>query len=212
MSPNDFTQKILCDYLHTKHLIIGYDHKFGKNRAGNYAFLKENESKFGFKVQEITKQEIDDVAVSSTKIRNALLIGDVKMANEYLESTYQLTGMVVKGNQIGRTLGFPTANLQLTDAQKLIPANGIYAVTVFIKNQFYKAVLSIGVRPTIGDNLEKTVEVNIFDFNEDIYGEKITLNFYQYLRPEQKFDSLEDLVKQMNLDKKQALEFLNSRF
>jgi riboflavin kinase/FMN adenylyltransferase len=208
MTPEEFTQKVLCDFLHTKFLIIGYDHKFGKNRSGNYEFLKSGEERFGFKVMEITKQQIEDVAVSSTKIRQALLAGNIKTANEYLERPYSLRGKVVRGNQIGRTLGFPTANIETGNPQKLVPADGIYAVNVEVRGQLYGGVLSVGVRPTIGQNLQRTVEVNIFDFNEDIYDEEVCLFFRAFIRPELKFDSLDVLVAQMHEDKRNAERIL----
>jgi riboflavin kinase/FMN adenylyltransferase len=209
MSPEEFVNEILLKILKTKILVIGYDHKFGKDRAGNYQFLKENEKKFGFEVIEISRQEIEDVAVSSTKIRNALLEGNIRIANDYLQRPYSIRGKVVQGNQIGRKLGFPTANIALLEEQKLVPANGIYAVRVRVSEKMYDGVLAVGVRPTIGENLHKTIEVNIFDFSEDIYTQTIEVFFYDFIRSELKFEDLDALVKKMHEDKSKALNILS---
>jgi riboflavin kinase/FMN adenylyltransferase len=207
-SSKEFIENILLAKFNTKILVIGYDHKFGKNREGSFAYLKENEEIFGFQVIEIPAQEIDMLTVSSTKIRKALESGNLDLANELLQLPYRLTGKVVKGNQIGRTIGFPTANLALTEKLKLIPDEGIYAVLVSIDKENYQGMLYIGRRSTLGDNLEKTIEVNIFDFNEDIYDKIITLHLVKRLRGEEKFASLEAMQDQLAIDKKQSLEAL----
>jgi riboflavin kinase/FMN adenylyltransferase len=200
----DFIENVLVRKINTKQLIIGYDHKFGKNREGSFEYLKANERLFGFTVQEIPKQDIDDIAVSSTKIRQALENGQVDLANTYLTYTYSLTGKVVRGNQIGRTIGFPTANIQ-PPPHKLVPAEGIYAVRVRIEEQTYNAMLYIGRRTTLGEDLARTVEVNIFDFNQDIYEKELTIFFVEKLRGEEKFPSLEAMQAQLAIDKQKTL-------
>lgn len=205
----EFIQKILVDKIGTKRLVIGYDHKFGRNREGSFEYLKANASNFGFSVEEIPKQELEQVAVSSTKIRKALLGHDVQTANEYLTSKYQLSGKVISGKKLGRTIGFPTANILVEGSYKLIPSEGVYAVNVIYKGEKFGGMLNIGVRPTVetGTSLQ-TVEVHIFDFNKDIYGEKISLEFLKHLREEQKFENLDALKKQLQEDKKQAIQVL----
>jgi riboflavin kinase/FMN adenylyltransferase len=206
-SPEDFVQQVLIKSLHTKHLIIGYDHKFGKNRAGDFAFLYQNRKRFGFEVEEIPKQMIDEVAISSSKIRKALAEGQVKLANLLLGYRYSLSGIVVKGNQIGRTLGYPTANI-VPPPDKLIPAKGIYAVWVWVGKQRYGGMLSIGDRPTIGQNLATTIEVNLFDFVGDLYGKSLRLEFVEFLRKEEKYEGLEALRHQLEKDEQQSKQML----
>jgi riboflavin kinase/FMN adenylyltransferase len=208
-SSAEFVQKILINTLNTKVLVIGYDHKFGKNREGSFAYLKENEAILGFEVIEIPPQEIDMLTVSSTKIRKALESGNLDLANELLQIPYRLTGIVSKGNQIGRTIGFPTANLTITEKLKLIPDEGIYAVIVTHEQQTYKGMLYIGKRTTLGENLAKTIEVNIFDFDKDIYDQKITLHLIKKLRGEEKFSSLAAMQTQLALDKQESLKVLS---
>ncbi|MCC5944261.1 MAG: bifunctional riboflavin kinase/FAD synthetase [Bernardetiaceae bacterium] len=207
-SSQTFIQKILIQTLAVRKLVIGYDHRFGKNREGGFEHLKAYEKQYGFEVEEIPRQDIDNLAISSTKIRNALLGANLAQANELLGYPYRLSGRVVKGNQIGRTIGYPTANVEVDDLHKLVPANGIYAVRVLINQKFYKGMLSIGVRPTIGEELARTIEVNIFDFDYDIYGHKIRIDFIAYLRPEAKYDSLAQLQQQLKIDKNESLKAL----
>lgn len=207
-SSENFIKRIIQKKLQTRQFVIGYDHRFGKNREGGFDYLKENEDRFGFKVEEIPRQDIEDNAISSTRIRKALFDGDIETANELLGYEFSITGKVVKGKQIGRTIGYPTANLKLTDKNKLIPKQGIYAVRIFHKYEFYGGMLSIGVRPTIGKNLKQTIEVNIFDFDKDIYDKNITLQFVKYLRPEEKYNSLDELKIQLAKDKEESLEVL----
>jgi riboflavin kinase / FMN adenylyltransferase len=204
-SSKEFIENILVTTINTKKLVIGYDHKFGKNREGSFEYLKANEKEFGFEVEEIPAQEIDEIAVSSTKIRKALEEGNIKLANHYLQYDYYLSGLVVKGNQIGRTIGFPTANLQVAEPQKLIPAEGIYAVFVHHNKLIYKGMLYIGRRTTLGEDLERTVEVNIFDFDQDIYGQQLRLQFVKKLRGEEKFESLAAMQAQLAADKIETL-------
>ena len=164
-----FVEEILIKRLKTNKLILGYDHHFGNNREGNLAYLLFHKKKFRFKVEAIEEQIIKDSKVSSTEIRNALKLGNVEIANQLLGYAYQFSGKVVKGNQLGRTIGFPTANIKIEEDYKLIPANGVYAVHTTLKEKKYKGVMNIGIRPTL-DGLERRIEVNIFDFDQDIYG------------------------------------------
>lgn len=210
MTYEEFVRDILAGKLHVKTLVIGYDHQFGRDRKGSFKELKEMAPACGFRVEEIPEQDIDDVAVSSTRIRKFLFAGEVRQAAGLLGYEYTLTGTVVKGKQLGRTLGFPTANILPEESDKLIPGNGVYAVMVQYKGIFYKGVMNIGNRPTF-DNGPRSIEVNIFDFNHEIYGEEITLHFVEFLRPELKFNSKEELIDQMNLDKQQSVELLKDR-
>ncbi|MFT5916346.1 MAG: riboflavin kinase/FMN adenylyltransferase [Flammeovirgaceae bacterium] len=202
----EFIHDILVDKIGTHRLVIGYDHKFGRNREGGFDYLKENSAQFGFEVEEIPRQDIDDVGVSSTKVRKALLKGEVETANSYLNSEYMLTGTVVKGKQIGRTIGYPTANVAVSNPNKLIPENGIYAIRAEVRGKLHNGMLYIGTRPTLGDKLEQSIEANLFDFSADIYDEKIRIFFLKTLRGDQKFDGLESLKKQLDLDKEMALK------
>jgi riboflavin kinase/FMN adenylyltransferase len=209
LTPEEYVQQILINGLNTRRLIIGYDHRFGKNRAGDFNFLKANEERFGFAVEEIPRQDVEQVGVSSTKIRHALLQGEIATANRYLAAPYTLCGKVVKGNQLGRTIGFPTANLYISESYKLIPKDGIYAVRVHLNQATYNGMLYIGVRSTLGSQLERTIEVNIFDFNQEIYDSFLRVELIAYLRGEEKFDSLEGMQHQLYRDKADALRVLN---
>lgn len=211
MSSRAFLEEIIVQKINTKKLVIGYDHKFGKNREGGFEFIKSNAHLYGIEIEEIPKQEIDEVAVSSTKIRQALMGGQVSFANKLLCHPYTLTGKVVKGNQIGRMISFPTANLAVDNPYKLIPADGIYAVRVRYQQQWYGGMLNIGNRPTVSVSPEKTIEVHIFDFNEDIYDQSITIAFVEYLRAEQKFANLDSLKEQLLRDRQLAREILRKR-
>lgn len=205
----EFVRDLMVNKIGTKCLVIGYDHHFGRNREGSFEHLMEFGPLYGFDVEEIPAQDIDNVNVSSTKIRKALLEGDLKTANEYLTHPFSITGKVVSGAQNGRKLGFPTANIEVLERYKLIPAHGIYAVKVQIDYQIFKGMLNIGVRPTIADADGKpTIEVNIFDFDEDIYGKQISVQLIDRIRAEEKFPSLDDLVKQMHLDKLRTIAIL----
>jgi len=204
-----FIRQTLRQQLNTQLLVMGYDHKFGKNREGSFEFIKANEEKFSLKVEEIPRQDVDAVTVSSTKIRQALQHGELETANRYLGYSYRLRGKVVRGNQIGRTLGYPTANVQPPDKRKLLPQDGIYAVEVLYGGKRYGGMLSIGLRPTLGEDLARTFEVNIFDFNEGIYDKEITLCLVKFLRPEKKYDSLESLKEQLREDEHQSKKALN---
>lgn len=204
-----FIQDIIVNKLNTKVLVIGYNHRFGKNREGTFINLKEYSSIYGFEVEEIPEQDIDDVAVSSSQIRIALNNGDVKLASKYLLYPYQIKGKVIKGKQLGRTIGFPTANIVLNDENKQIPADGVYAVTVFFNKRTFFGMLNIGMRPTV-DGLTHTVEVHMFDFDEEIYDKELSVQFVDKLRNEIKFENLAALTNQLENDKLQALSLLTA--
>jgi riboflavin kinase/FMN adenylyltransferase len=188
-------------------LIVGYDHHFGKNREGNYTQLKKMGGQYGFEVEEVPAQYIDDVPVSSTKIRKALSEGNIKLANRMLGYNYSITGRVIPGNKIGRTIGFPTANIEIGDAYKLICLGGVYACKVEVEGKVYNGMGNIGTRPTVGINGIVT-EVHIFDFDMDIYGKEITISFIDRIRDEKKFESLDALHEQLEKDKWTVLGIL----
>ena len=207
LNHNDFIREYLVKKIGVKKMVVGYDHQFGHDRKGSFAELQSLAPQLGFTVEEIPEQEINDVAISSTRIRKALFEGRVDAAASLLGYNYTFSGRVVKGKQLGRKLGFPTANLECPDPLKLVPANGVYAVYVIVNDRQYKGVLSIGTRPTFDDG-DRSVEVNIFDFDRDIYGENVTLIFKSFLRSDLKFDGVDALVAQMYRDKAQSLELL----
>jgi riboflavin kinase / FMN adenylyltransferase len=209
LTSEEFIQKILVETIGTKKLVIGYDHHFGKNREGSFEQLKINAPKYGFEVEEIPRQEVDHVAVSSTKIRHSLEQGDVQAANHLLARPYSLTGRVIAGDKIGTLLGYPTANIDVDTRYKLIPMNGIYAVTVAYEHLIFGGMLYIGYRPTI-NGTKLNVEVNIFDFHKDIYGESLTVYFHKLVRHDAKFPDLEQLKKQLKLDQQEASEVLKN--
>jgi len=194
----NFLVKKFCP--HT--VIIGYDHKFGKNRSGDYHLLEKMGEMFNYRVKEIPEHILDDITVSSTKIREAILRNNIDIANAFLGYAYFFEGKVVEGNKLGRTIGYPTANLIIEDEEKLVPGNGVYAVTVTIgqKEPVLKGMMNIGVRPTV-NGTKRTIEVNIFDFNEDIYGQKMQVHVHAYLRGEVKFDGFDQLKEQLAKDK-----------
>lgn len=210
-SPETYIENFLFDKCRPHTVIIGYDHKFGKGRKGNYKLLEAYSEKLGFTVKEIPEHVLNDVVISSTKIREALLHGDVQTANIYLGYHYFFEGTVVAGDKIGRTLGYPTANLRIKDKEKLVPGNGVYAVTadLFTGDTIisHQGMMSIGVRPTINGKT-RMIEVNIFDFNEDIYGQKMRVHVHHYLREEIKFDNLDGLKEQIAKDKIKSIELL----
>jgi riboflavin kinase/FMN adenylyltransferase len=210
LSPEEYIKQVLVDQIGTKRIVVGYDHRFGKNREGSLKDLQRLGVVYGFEVEEIPEQDINDVAVSSTKIRHAILNGDVKTANDFLGYPFQINGKVVKGDQLGRKLGYPTANLFVEQSYKLIPSDGIYAVTVLINEKEYKGMCYIGSRPTI-NGMRRNIEVNIFDFEQDIYWQNISLIFRQFIRPDATFNSLEELKVQIGKDKESVLDVLNKR-
>jgi riboflavin kinase/FMN adenylyltransferase len=196
----EFVKKYLVDPIKPKKIIIGYDHHFGKDRKGNLEFLKEMGSKYNFEVEKIEMQDIEKTAVSSSKIRYAIQHGDMHTASKFLGYHFSITGKVVRGNQLGRTLGFPTANIEPEEPDIIIPEYGVYAVLVDCNGKTYKGMSNIGIRPTL-DLHKLTIEVNIFDFNEDIYGEHITIHFLQHTRPEKKFKDLDLLRRRLIIDR-----------
>ena len=197
----EYVQELLLKTVHTRYLVIGYDHRFGKNREGGFDYLTRHAARYGFTLEEISRQDVDEVGVSSTRIRKALRAGDVATATAYLGYEYPLTGTVVTGQQLGRTIGYPTANLRVTEPLKLVPALGIYAVWVTTAaGTRHPGMLAIGVRPTIGEGLAQTIEVNILDFSGDLYGQLLTLEFVAWLRGEERYDGLPALQAQLALD------------
>ena len=200
LSAEQFIKTILVEKLNVKKIIVGHDHRFGHNRTANFDDLVQYGKQYGFAVDQIEAETYQAVNVSSTKIRNALHTADVKLANAYLGHCYQLSGTVAQGNQLGRTIGFPTANLQLETANKLIPKNGVYLVQSNMHSNVVYGLMNIGIRPTINGNTQ-TIEVHFLDFNEDLYGQKITVELLDYLRDEIKFDSITDLKAQLKKDR-----------
>jgi riboflavin kinase/FMN adenylyltransferase len=228
-SPEEYVKHFLYEKFHPHSLIIGYDHRFGKNRVGDYHLLEKHGEKLGFIVKEIPEQVVNKIIISSTRIRQALLQNDIQTANRYLGYPYFFEGMVVDGNKLGRTLGYPTANIIISDVNKLVPANGIYVAEAEVVNGQWPVInkesafennnspftihhsrlqgmMSIGVRPTV-DGRNRTIEMNIFDFEEDIYGKILKVYVHAYLRPELKFDTLDDLKLQIDKDKQESLKF-----
>ncbi|HLV47413.1 MAG TPA: bifunctional riboflavin kinase/FAD synthetase [Flavobacterium sp.] len=199
MEAEDFVKHILVDKLKTKKIIIGYDHRFGKNRSADFHDLVRFGEKYGFDVEKISAQTVDEISVSSTKIRTALEKGDIHIAKEYLGYDYFFSGTVVHGKKIGRTIGFPTANFEIDETYKLIPANGIYVVYSYIDNQKVWGMMSIGTNPTLGDN-PQTIEVNYLDFNKDLYGQNLTIYMAEKIRDEATFISLDELKNALHQD------------
>lgn len=208
LSSVEFVRNILVNTIKTKRLVIGYNHHFGRNREGSFEHLKEYGPLYGFDVEEIPAKDIDSIEISSTKIRTALLAGDVTTANTYLGHEFSICGKVVRGKQLGRTIGYPTANIQLQDKYKIIPADGVYAVKVRHNGQLYGGMLNIGNNPTI-EGKGRSIEVNIFNFNMDIYNQDATIYFIERLRDEVKFNGLGELTKQLALDKINSERILN---
>ncbi len=207
LTSEEFIQKILIQTIGTKTLVIGFDHRFGKNREGSFEYLKAHKENYGFEIEEISRQDIENIGVSSSKIRKALQDGDIELADHFLGRSYSLSGVIVKGKQLGRTIGFPTANIQVREVAKLIPTNGVYAVKVKYKNEEFKGMLNIGNRPTV-DGTFQTIEVNIFEFDREIYGENLTVEFIKKIRNEQKFNGLDELKAQIAKDKITCTEIL----
>ncbi|RAV98103.1 bifunctional riboflavin kinase/FAD synthetase [Pseudochryseolinea flava] len=204
LTSQDFIDQVLVNTIGTKKLVIGYDHHFGKNREGSFEQLKLNGPKFGFHVEEIPRQDVDHIGVSSTRIRQSLEVGDIDTATHFLGTNYSITGRVVIGDKLGRVLGYPTANIEIENKNKLVPADGIYAVTIKHEHAMYRGMLYIGLRPTI-NGVKRNIEVNIFDFNKDIYGESLSIYFHSLIREDKKFNDLEELKIQLHQDKIDAL-------
>ncbi|MBS1734082.1 MAG: bifunctional riboflavin kinase/FAD synthetase [Bacteroidetes bacterium] len=206
---SSYIRDFLVAKFHPHTIIIGYDHRFGKDRAGDYHLLEAEALRFGYIVKEIPEHVLQDVTISSTRIRKALVSGDIDTANKFLGYEYFFSGIVTEGNKLGRTIGYPTANLSLTDSNKLIPANGVYAVKVGVEgfNETFGGMMNIGTRPTV-DGSKLVIEVNIFDFDEMIYGKKVTVMLIKKLREEVKFSGLEALKEQLGKDREDALRIL----
>jgi riboflavin kinase/FMN adenylyltransferase len=209
MSSNDFIRQILVDTIGTRKLVIGYDHRFGKNREGSFEHLKEHSSEYGFEVEEIPRHEVDHIVVSSTKIRHALLDGDMKTATELLGRPYRISGRIVRGQELGRNIGFPTANIEIENPHKLIPAFGAYAVQITYEGSRLKGMMNIGIRPTVGGN-HVTLEVHIFGFDKQIYGDMIQVDLIGRIRPEKTFPDIQALQKQLKTDRLAALNILRN--
>ena len=207
LSASEFVKKVLVDQFKIKKIIIGHDHHFGRNRTANIEDLIAFGKQYDFEVEQISVQEINDVSISSTKIRKALLEGNMALANDYLGYDYILTGTILQGKKLGRTIGFPTANLKIEESYKLIPKNGVYIVKSTINRETVFGMMNIGYNPTVaGENL--SIEIHYFDFDTDLYDQKIAVSIVHYLRPEQKFDTVDLLKKQLEKDKKTAFAFL----
>jgi riboflavin kinase/FMN adenylyltransferase len=207
LSAEDYIGQFLIRYFHPHTLIIGYDHHFGKGRSGNYELLKMQSAVYDYNLQEIPVHILNSISVSSTRIREAIGEGNMQQANDLLGYTYFFSGKVVEGNKLGRTLGYPTVNLEIAEKFKLIPGDGVYAVDVKISDEpdtLYHGMMSIGFRPTIG-GAHRVIEVNIFSFGRMIYGRSVKVFVKKFLRPELKFNSLEELKDQMAEDKKASI-------
>ena len=210
-SAREYIEEFLVKRFHPYSIVIGYDHRFGHDRKGDLSLLEQYATQYNYELLEIPAQLIEDAAVSSTKIRHAINKGDMEYVNHMLGRNYSLTGIVVQGNQLGRTLGYPTANLQPSDAEQIIPGIGIYAIYAIHDGIQYNAMLSIGYNPTVTDKKELRIEANIFDFDKDIYDQPLTIEFIKRLRGEEKFASLDALKDQLHKDKQDTLQVINNR-
>jgi len=206
-SAEDYIRDVLVNKIGTKKIVIGYDHRFGKDRQGGLADLQRLGPVYGFEVLEIPEQDINEVAVSSSRIRQALLSGDIDLANEFLGYPFFITGKVTRGDQIGRKIGFPTANILIAETYKLIPSDGIFAAKVKIADNEYIGMAYIGSRPTIS-GITRNIEVNIFDFDKEVYGEQIRMEFHHFIRHDVKFASLDELTEQLAKDKQDTLKLM----
>jgi riboflavin kinase/FMN adenylyltransferase len=209
LSAEEFVKKILVDQLNISKIIIGHDHRFGKNRSADINNLIQFGTKYNFEVEQISAQELNEIAISSTKIRTALNEGNINLANNYLGYPYSFSGKVIKGKQIGRTIGFPTANIEIQEPLKLLPKNGVYIVKCLVKNQEVNGIMNIGNRPTV-NGTSQSIEVHLLNFDEDIYGLEITVKMIDFIRNEQKFENLDQLKSQIQKDKIQAVNFIKN--
>ena len=208
LSYSEFVEQVLVGQIHTKFLVVGYDHKFGKNRQGDFKFLKNCADRLGFRIEKLDVLVMNESNISSTKIREAIQYGDFETANTFLGYPFTLHGIVVEGQKLGRKIQFPTANIESSDPDKIIPGYGVYAVQVKVAGKLFHGMLNIGSRPTVNSNADhRSVEVNIFNFDADIYGEHLEVIFYHKLREEQKFASLDVLKDQLAKDKADTLRF-----
>ena len=212
MSYKEFVEEILVGQIHTKSLVVGYDHKFGKNRQGDFEFLKNCADRFDFQIEKLDVLLMNESNISSTKIREAIQLGDFDTANAFLGYPFTLHGTVVEGQKLGRKILFPTANIESSDPDKIIPGYGVYAVQVNVHQKTYHGMLNIGSRPTVNNNADhRSIEVHIFDFESDIYGEPIELVFFKKLREEQKFNSIDELTIQLSKDKLNTIAFFTHK-
>jgi riboflavin kinase/FMN adenylyltransferase len=209
LTAEEFVEEILVKQLNAKHVIIGYDHHFGRNRSANITDLKRFGEQFNFTVEEISAQDINEVAVSSTKIRTALLEGDIDIANQYLDYNFMLSGKVVKGKGIGKTIQFPTANIKISETYKLIPKDGVYVVKSIINNTTVFGMMNIGNNPTV-NGTSKSIEVHFFDLNEDLYDTNLTIEILKRLRDEKKYESIDALKAQLKKDKITSKAFIEN--
>jgi riboflavin kinase/FMN adenylyltransferase len=210
LSAEDFFKIFFVDWLKIRKLIVGYDHHIGKNGSGDFTTMLKLGHKFGVEVEKVEAQMHESISISSTKIRNLILLGDVSKASKYLGYNYFLSGIVEKGFQVGRKIGFPTANIRVLEKHKIIPADGVYAVKVLIDGLVLNGMLNIGYRPTISKDQHKTIEVNIFDFDSSIYGSTISIQFVSRIRNEMKFEGIEVLKRQLEQDRNAAIQILSS--
>ena len=208
---SEFVEQILVDKIKTHCLVVGYDHKFGKNREGGFEYLRQCGEKFNLKIEKLEPLMLNDTYINSTQIRLALQNGNIKTANRYLGYNFTLHGKVVEGRHVGRKMGYPTANIEVSDVNKLIPKHGVYAVSINLDGKNFGGMLSIGSCPTFNQNADnRSIEVNIFDFDDDIYNKEITLAFIGKIRDEQKFNDADALIEQLKKDKHAALEILSA--
>jgi riboflavin kinase/FMN adenylyltransferase len=210
LSPIEYIEDFLVKYFQPTIIIIGYDHRFGLNRSGDIYFLKKMSKKYGFKVIQIEKQEVEEIGISSTRIRRAIADGDIELARSFSNHNYKITGKVINGYKYGRKLGFPTANLRVAK-EKLLPGDGVYAVRVDLEGDVFNGMMYIGLKPSFDDHFERVIEVHIFDFNFDIYGSSIQVELIQLIRKSQKFDSFNALQEQLLLDRKTSIELLEKQ-
>ena len=207
LSAEKFVKDVLVDKLNIHKIIIGHDHRFGKNRTADINDLIFFGKKYSFEVEQIGAEEINEISISSTKIRKALLDGNIKIANEYLGYSYFISGQVIEGKKIGRTIGFRTANIQINESYKLLPKNGVYVVSSEIDNVLHFGMMNIGKNPTIGEN-EQTIEVHFFELNRNLYKENLEISILNYIRDEQKFNTIDELKIQLEHDKAFSLSFI----
>lgn len=204
-----FVKNIIVGKIRARYLVMGYDHRFGRSREGDFKYMKKCADKFNFKIEKLDALLLNHINISSSKIRSSLEQGNIEVSNKYLGYNFTLHGKVVEGRKMGRTFGFPTANIESSDIHKIIPGYGVYAVKIRFNGSWYKGMLNIGSRPTFNNNADnRSIEVNIFDFNKNIYGKQITLEFIKRIRAEQKFASKEGLIKQLYIDKRAAISLL----
>lgn len=209
LNPEEFVSEVLVKQLNVYKIVIGYDHRFGKNRAADIHDLITFGKKYGFEVEQINAKEINEIAVSSTKIRKALMDGNIKLANKYLGYPFIITGFVVNGKKLGRTLGFPTANINIEENYKLLPKNGVYLAKSKIENIEYFGMMNIGNNPTIGEN-KQSVEIHFFNLNEDLYNKEIQISILEHIREEKKFNTLDELKDQLGKDKIFSLNYIKN--